>query len=75
MTLAAVGRDEGPDLKRVAGIVRLAGPGREVFAAGGVRAAEDLRALAEAGAAGVLVASALHRGKIKADDLREIAGF
>lgn len=69
MTLAAVGADAGPDLARVRQIKSLAGEGRQVFAAGGVRHAADLDALAEAGAVGVLVASALHAGKIKAGDL------
>lgn len=69
MTLAAVGADQGPDLARVSQIKALAGPSRKVFAAGGVRDRADLAALSEAGAAGVLVASALHSGKIKAGDL------
>lgn len=69
MTLAAVGADAGPDLDRVRQIKALAGEGREVYAAGGVRDAADLAALTRAGAAGVLVASALHSGKIKAGDL------
>ncbi len=74
MTLARVGREEGPDLKRVASVVEMAGPKRRVFAAGGVRNIDDIRALADTGAAGVLVASALHAGKIKAGDLEQIAG-
>jgi phosphoribosylformimino-5-aminoimidazole carboxamide ribotide isomerase len=40
-----------------------------------VRGREDLVSLHEAGAAGALVATALHEGKIKAGDLREIAGL
>lgn len=75
MTLAAVGADAGPDLDRVAEIVGRAGPGRRVFAAGGVRNTTDVVALARIGAAGVLVASALHAGKLKAGDLEEIAGL
>ncbi|MEQ1710761.1 MAG: HisA/HisF-related TIM barrel protein [Hyphomicrobium sp.] len=74
MTLAHVGADQGPDLPRVRDIVRRAGAGRQVFAAGGVRDKADLVALRAAGATGVLVASALHSGKIKAGDLEEIAG-
>ncbi len=69
MTLAAVGADQGPDLARVSAIKALAGAARQVFAAGGVRDKADLLALTAAGAAGVLVASALHSGKIKAGDL------
>jgi len=69
MTLASVGRGAGPDLKRVASIAALAGAQRRVFAAGGVRDMDDARALAAAGASGVLVATALHEGKIKTGDL------
>ncbi len=75
MTLAAVGRDAGPDIARVSEIVRRAGPSRRVHAAGGVRGIGDVRALKDEGAAGVLVASALHAGQIKAGDLHEIAGW
>jgi phosphoribosylformimino-5-aminoimidazole carboxamide ribotide isomerase len=74
MTLANVGRGDGPDLKRVAAVVEMAGPKRRVFAAGGVRDIDDVRALRDAGASGVLVATALHEGKIKAGDLEQIAG-
>jgi phosphoribosylformimino-5-aminoimidazole carboxamide ribotide isomerase len=74
MTLTRVGRGEGPDLKRVQSVAEMAGPKRRVFAAGGVRDMDDIRALRDAGASGVLVASALHEGKIKAGDLLEIAG-
>ena len=71
MTLARVGRGAGPDLNRVRDIVARAGT-RAVYAAGGVRDAADVRALAALGAAGVLVASALHAGGITS---AEIAGF
>lgn len=75
MTLAAVGSDAGPDLARLAQIRGLAGPSREIYAAGGVRHLADCRALAVAGVTGALVASALHAGKLKAGDLQEIAGL
>lgn len=71
MTLARVGAGAGPDLPRVRSIVARAGR-RSVYAAGGVRDAGDLLALAEAGAAGVLVASALHAGTIGAADLSQV---
>jgi len=45
-------------------------PGLELLAGGGVRDAGDLRALADAGAAGALVATALHRGVIGPRELR-----
>jgi uncharacterized protein related to proFAR isomerase len=75
MTLARVGGGQGPDLARLAQIAALAGPHRKVYAAGGVREVNDLFALCAAGAAGALVATALHAGTIKAGDLREIAGL
>lgn len=68
MTLARVGSQAGPDLGRLAAI-RARADGRRVFAAGGVRGPDDLRALADAGIAGVLVASALHDGRVTAADL------
>lgn len=74
MTLANVGRDAGPDLARIAEIAALA-PQSRVYAAGGIRDIEDLRAARGAGAHGALIASALHAQKIKADDLEEIIGL
>jgi len=74
MTLARVGSGEGPDLQRIASIVGRA-DGRRIYAAGGVRDRADIEALHAAGAAGVLIATALHTGTIKADDLQEIAGL
>jgi len=72
MTLARVGSEEGPDLERLGEIIRRAGA-RKVYAAGGVRNSTDLKALRDAGAAGVLVASALHAGAISAADIRGVA--
>ncbi|MCS0494148.1 HisA/HisF-related TIM barrel protein [Ancylobacter sp. MQZ15Z-1] len=65
MTLARVGAGEGPDFARLAGIVVRAGA-RRVYAAGGVRHADDLARLADLGIAGVLLASALHDGRLPA---------
>ena len=48
---------------------------RRIYAAGGVRDRADIVALRAAGAAGVLVATALHAGTLKAGDLNEIAGL
>jgi phosphoribosylformimino-5-aminoimidazole carboxamide ribotide isomerase len=69
MTLARVGSGAGPDLGRLASIQSIAG-GREIYAAGGVRDADDLRALKEAGISGALIATALHERRIAAADLR-----
>ena len=71
MTLTRVGSGTGPDLARIAAIRSIAGP-REIYAAGGVRDAEDLAALKFAGVAGVLVASALHNGRVTGADLADL---
>jgi HisA/HisF family protein len=63
MTLARVGSGMGPDWERLEAI-KNAGRGRHVYAAGGVRDADDLVALADRGIAGALVASCLHNGSI-----------
>lgn len=68
MTLARVGGDCGPDLVRLAEIVSLSEK-RAVYAAGGVRNASDLETLGRRGAAGALVASALHAGRLTAAEL------
>ncbi len=71
MTLARVGSGAGPDLARLAAIRSVAGE-REIYAAGGVRDAVDLSALKAAGAAGALIATALHDGRIGRADLEAI---
>jgi phosphoribosylformimino-5-aminoimidazole carboxamide ribotide isomerase len=63
MTLARVGSVMGPDWNRISAIKRLSGEKR-VYAAGGVRDADDLAALARIGIVGALVASCLHNGKL-----------
>ncbi len=69
MTLGRVGSNLGPDFDRLQAIEP---GGRKIYAAGGVRNAGDLRALANSGIAGALVASALHNGQITAIDLRNL---
>lgn len=71
MTLARVGSGAGPDLARLAKIGSIA-EGREIYAAGGVRDAADLAALKTVGAAGALIATALHDGRVIRTDLDEI---
>jgi phosphoribosylformimino-5-aminoimidazole carboxamide ribotide isomerase len=61
--LALVGSRAGPALGAVAELAA-ALPGVDVYAGGGVRDDDDLRALERAGAAGALVATALHDGAI-----------
>lgn len=61
MTLERVGSGAGPDLTTLPAL-RERAPGCAFYGAGGVRQAADLRAASAAGAAGWLVASALHDG-------------
>lgn len=61
--LALVGNGSGPPLRAVAELAA-ALPGIAVYAGGGVRDNADLRALESVGAAGALVATALHDGRL-----------
>jgi len=72
MTLARVGAGQGPDVARLTEIIARA-EGRSVYAAGGLRDLDDLRALEKAGAAGALVATALHDGRLTRDDLLRLS--
>jgi len=65
MTLDRVGTGTGPDLDALAAVIGRA-RGRAVFAAGGVRGESDLVELQRIGVAGVLVATALHDGRLSA---------
>lgn len=68
MNLAKVGSSEGPDTALLARLAA-AGSGRRIHAAGGVRDAGDLALARSAGAGGALVATALHDGRLGAEDL------
>lgn len=72
MTLASVGAGSGPDLAALAAL-RAKAPACRLYAAGGVRGPEDLRALRGAGLAGVLVASALHDGTLRREHAGDLA--
>ncbi len=68
MNLSRVGADLGPDLELI-GKLKASRPDCEVYAAGGVRSGEDLRRLKSIGAAGALIATALHSGAIGSQEL------
>ncbi len=68
LALPQVGTGAGPDLHTLRA-ARTAFPGLHLVSGGGVRTPEDLRALAAAGADGVLLATALHRAWIMATDI------
>ena len=69
LALPQVGTGAGPDTETLRA-ARAAFPGVRLIAAGGVRTPADLHALAAAGADGVLLVTALHRGWITAADIR-----
>jgi len=71
LDMARVGSGAGPDVGLIAEI-HAAFPDLELLAGGGVRDVEDLRALGDAGAAGALVATALHGGVIGRRELAEL---
>ena len=72
LDLAAVGSGGGPVHVELLRRLRADVPGTELITGGGVRSAADLEALAIAGVAGVLVASAFHDGAITSSDLDSI---
>ncbi len=61
--VARVGSGTGPPLRAVAQLAA-ALPELAIYAGGGVRDDDDLRALESAGATGALVATALHEGRV-----------
>lgn len=72
MTLARIGVRAGPDVARLMRIIARAAD-RRVYAAGGVRDAEDLARLEAIGAAGALVATALHDGALTRGDVERFS--
>jgi phosphoribosylformimino-5-aminoimidazole carboxamide ribotide isomerase len=72
MTLARVGSDAGPDMDRLLEVKRRA-PNVMLYAAGGLRGALDLVRLDQEGISGVLVASALHDGRLTGADFASAA--
>ena len=70
MTLAQVGSNAGPDIQKLAQIISTTD--RHIYAAGGVRDFGDLRTLKNMKLSGVLLASALHTGKLTRAELEAI---
>lgn len=68
MSLGRVGTETGPDTDRLRETLRLAGD-RAVYVAGGVASLGDIAKVAEAGAAGVLAATALHSGAVSQKEI------
>lgn len=72
MTLGRIGGNKGPDLDRLRWLIGTA-PGKKIFAAGGVRGFDDLTVLSGLGASGVLLASALHDGRIGRHEIKRLS--
>jgi len=71
LDLARVGSGRGVDSVLVRGL-RRAHPHVELLAGGGIGTARELERLAAAGLDGALVATALHDGRIKRDDVAAV---
>lgn len=70
LELDRVGTLRGPNLNLLAEVCKI--PFDEVFAGGGVRDKDDLWVLKKLNMSGVLVASALHTGRLTLKDLAEV---
>ncbi len=63
MSLSLVGSLDGPDFHRLKAF-RSSHPGKQLYAAGGIRHGQDLEDLALLGVSGALLATALHQGAL-----------
>lgn len=70
MTLDRVGSNRGPDVEKLTEFCRRH-PDKNFIAAGGIRNKQDLSALSGAAIYQALVASALHSGTLKAEDIEK----
>jgi phosphoribosylformimino-5-aminoimidazole carboxamide ribotide isomerase len=73
MSLPKVGSNLGPDLDRLTAY-RNQYPQQKFIAAGGIRDNQDLKELDQIGIKHVLVATALHNGKINPDEIAQQTG-
>jgi phosphoribosylformimino-5-aminoimidazole carboxamide ribotide isomerase len=70
MTLNRVGSQLGPDFEKLTDLRRNY-PDKTIIAAGGIRDLADLQQLKHLGIDAVLIASALHNGRLSANDLAD----
>ncbi len=73
MNLSRVGSKQGPDEDGIKSLVAMA-DGRSIIAAGGIRNAKDLAALAAAGARGAVLATALHNQALTQKEIAALLG-
>jgi len=71
MTLNRVGSNQGPDLDKLNWFCGQY-PHKHFIAAGGIRNADDLQALKQVGVQQALIASALHSGVIRREDINNL---
>jgi phosphoribosylformimino-5-aminoimidazole carboxamide ribotide isomerase len=71
MTLNRVGSYQGPDLDKLKWFYRQS-PHKHFIAAGGIRNTADLLALKKIGVQQALIASALHSGAIRPEDIKNL---
>jgi phosphoribosylformimino-5-aminoimidazole carboxamide ribotide isomerase len=72
LDLARVGLSAGTGTEDLCGCLARSYPGIKVVAGGGVRGVEDLHRLQRLGVAGVLLASALHDGRLSREDFGKV---
>jgi len=75
LDLAAVGMDQGTPVEALCQRLSGAHPEVEWISGGGIRGLSDLKRLAEHGCSAALVASALHDGRLTADQLLQAGSF
>jgi phosphoribosylformimino-5-aminoimidazole carboxamide ribotide isomerase len=68
MSLSKVGSQSGPDLEKLKYFKRTS-PQTKIYAAGGIRDADDLEMLKRESIDGALIASAIHNGNLSQNDL------
>jgi phosphoribosylformimino-5-aminoimidazole carboxamide ribotide isomerase len=73
LELSRVGTGLGPGTSELFVGIRDAQPGVQLYAGGGISRIEEVIDLKQAGAAGVLIGSALHDGRIGAGELARLA--
>jgi HisA/HisF family protein len=72
MALGRVGTGQGPDIDQLKSLIAMAG-NRSIFASGGTRKRNDLAAIADTGAAGVVMATALHAEAVTQKEIAALA--
>ena len=75
LDLSDVGMQAGPGTLTLCRRIRDMSLAVELIAGGGVRGLDDLKALADAGCDGALVASALHDGRLSREDIERAKEF